>query len=59
MCSSDLLHLGSSAAWSSGYSAGIIIDIILVQNLLTPFCCALKKDILHHFPLLGGFGKQF
>ena len=49
----------TSAAWSSGYSAVIMIDIILVQNLFTPFCCVLEKDTLHHFSLLGDFGKQF
>ena len=35
----------------------IVIDIVSIQNLLTPFCCALGKGTLRHFPLLGGLGK--
>ena len=40
-------------------SAGIPIDMVLVQNLLAPFCCVLEKDTSQHFCLLSGLGKQF
>ena len=43
----------------SDYIAGIVIDMVLVQNLLVPFCCILGKDTLWPFPLLGRLGKQF
>ena len=39
-----------SAAWSSGYSAVSVIDIVSVQNLLAPFCC---YDIKDTFPCLA------
>ena len=37
----------------------IVINMILVQTLLAPFCCVLGKDTLGHFTLLGGLGKDF
>ena len=48
-----------SAAWSSGYSTGLMINMVSVQNPLAPFCCVLGKDTLRRFPLLGGLDKQF
>ena len=39
-------------------SAVIVIDMVLVQNLLKPFCCVVGKDTLRHFSLLGDLGKQ-
>ena len=48
-----------SAAWSSSYSTGLMTNMVLVQNPLVPFCCALGKDTLWHIPLFGGPGKQF
>ena len=44
---------------SSGKSAGIVINMVSLQNLLAQFCCVLGKDTLRLFPLLGGLGKQF
>ena len=38
---------------------GFRIDMVSLQNLLTPFGCVLGKDTLRHFPLLGSLGKQF
>ena len=43
-------------AWLSGWSAEIVIQMVSVQNLLTPFYCVLGKDTLQHFLLLGGLG---
>ena len=40
------------AAWSSGYSAVLINNMISVQTPLAPFCCVLKRDTLRHFPCL-------
>ena len=39
----------------NGQSVVIVIDMVLVQNLLNPFCCILGKDTLWHFFLLGTF----
>ena len=55
----NCVHTFTSAAWSSGKSTGLMISMVLVQNPLVPFCCVLGKDILRHFPLLGGLDKQF
>ena len=41
-----------SVAWSSGHSVVIVIDMVLVQNLLAPFCRVFVKDTLRHLPCL-------
>ena len=38
------------AAWSSGWSAVIVINMVSVQYLVALFCCVLGKDTLRHFP---------
>ena len=40
-------------------SAGIVINMVEVQNLLALFCCVPGKETLRHFPQQGGLGKQF
>ena len=35
----------------------IVIKMVSVQNLLTPFCCVFGKDTLQHFSLFNGFDK--
>ena len=37
--------------------AMIVINLVSVQNLFAPICCAFGKDTSRHFSLLGGFGK--
>ena len=52
--------MGNILHWQQGQvvkSAKIVIDMILVQNLLKPFCCFLGKDTLRRFSLLGGLSK--
>ena len=39
-----LVFTNFSAAWSSGLSAEIVIDMVSVLNLLAPFCFVLGKD---------------
>ena len=53
-----LLGVYKAAVWSSGKSAGLVTNMISVQNPLMPFCCVLGKDTLQHIPLLSGPGKQ-
>ena len=52
------IYSGSVFEWLSALTV-IVIDMVLVQNLLTPFGCDFGKDTLLHFPLLGRYGKQF
>ena len=37
----------------------IVIDMVLVQNPLAPFCCVLGKDTLQYVLLVAGVSKQF
>ena len=48
--------VGSMVEWLGRWD---VIDMILVQHLLAPFCCVLEKDTKRYFPLLSGLGKQF
>ena len=34
------------------------IDMVAIQNLLNSFYYLLEKNVLRHFPLLGGLDKQ-
>ena len=52
-------HESCRHVWSSGQSAGLVINTVSVQNPLAPLCCVLGKDTLRHILLLGGPGKQF
>ena len=40
-------------------SVMIVINMVLTQILLAPFCCVFGKDTLQHFFLLDGLSKQF
>ena len=39
-------------------STVVVIDVLSVQNLLVPFCCAFENDTLQHFLLLDDLGQQ-
>ena len=45
--------IGCMPKWLKLPLMALTFDRIAVQNLLASFCCALGKEILRHFSLLG------